>query len=246
MAAMGSSRARVEGYRTRRPMRAVLLAVILSTAAGLVWYSVLAQQHIEQGCPSPDPAYAAADSSQRLPADALDGVPPAPPQLTRVQVLNANGVRGGATVVDGALARLGFAPTTIPANDPLHPGFDLRCYGEIRFGAAGQAAARTLSLAVPCAELVRDIRPDAGVDLALGTRFRALQPNDAAREALLGLAGLGPPLPAGSSRGGLAAADLDPGPAVNLDPRPAAEVIARPVAGVVHPELLRLARQVKC
>ena len=236
MAAVGSSRARVKGYPTRRPMRAVLLAVILSTAAGLVWYSVLTQ-HTEQGCPSPDPASASTDSIQRLPADALDGVSPAPPQLTRVQVLNANGIRGGAAIVDGTLARLGFAPTTTPANDPLHPDFDLRCYGEIRFGAAGQAAARTLSLAAPCAELVRDIRPDAGVDLALGTRFRSIQPNDAARDALLGLAGLGLPAPAGLSRGGLAA---------EPDPRPAAEVTTRPVTAVVQPEVLRLARQVKC
>lgn len=213
----------------------MLLLVILSTVAGLVWYGVLRQT--EGGCPSPDLASTAASSSQRLPADALDAVPPAPPQLTRVQVLNAGGVRGEATVVDNALARLGFASTTTPANDPLYPDFDLRCYGEIRFGAAGQAAARTLSLTVPCAELVRDIRPDAEVDLALGTKFRALQPNDAARSALLDLAGLGPPAPAGPSPGGLVA---------DLDSRPGSEMVTQPAAGVVNPELLRLARQVRC
>ena len=233
MAAEGSSHAGVKHHRTRRPMRAVALAVILGITAGLVWYSVL--QPIEQGCPSPDSA--AASSSQRLPANALDAIPPAPPQLTRVQVLNANGVRGGATVIDGALANLGFAPTTTPANDPLHPGFDLNCYGEIRFGAAGQAAARTLSLAAPCAELVRDARPDAEVDLALGTKFRALQPNDAARSALLELAGLGRPVPAAPSRGGLAA---------EPDPRPGSEEFTQQAVPVVNPEFLRLARQVRC
>lgn len=223
MTAVGACRARVKGYRTRRPMRAVLLAVILCTASGLVWSSVLHQT--EQGCPSPT-------SSQRLPADGLDAVSPAPPQFARVQVLNANGVRGEATIVDGALAQLGFAPSTTPANDPRYPALDLHCYGEIRFGAAGQSAARTLSLVVPCAELVRDVRPDAGVDLALGTKFLALRPNDAARAALLGLAGLGPSAPAGPSRGGLAA---QPGPQRMTESVP-----------VVHPDLLQRARQVKC
>jgi LytR cell envelope-related transcriptional attenuator len=227
-----SSRVQVNGYRRRRPMRALVLAVILSTAAGLVWFTVL--QGTENGCQSSEPA--AARSSQRLPANALDAVSPAPPQLTRVQVLNANGIRGVATIVDSALAQLGFAPTMKPANDPLYPGFDLHCYGEIRFGPAGQAAARTLSLAVPCAELVRDTRPDAEVELALGTTFRALQPTDAARSALLELAGLKHTTPAGPSRGGLAA---------EPDRSPGSGGITQMVR-VVDPELLRLARQVKC
>jgi hypothetical protein len=225
----------VEGYRTRRPLRALLLAVILSIAAGLVWFGVLHQT--EKGCQSTDPV--SAGSHQRLAANGLDGVMPAPPQLTRVQVLNANGVRGEATVVDGALAQLGFAPTTKAANDPYHPDFDLRCYGEIRFGTAGQSAARTLSLAVPCAELVRDVRPDAVVDLALGTRFIALQPNDAARSALLELAGLGRTgvRQAERSRGGLAA---------QPDPQANSEAIPAPAVPVVNPELLALARRVNC
>lgn len=238
MATVGSSDARVEGYRTRRPLRALLLVVILSAAAGLVWFGVLHQT--EKGCQSADPVSAAAASShQRLSANGLDGVTPAPPQLTRVQVLNANGVRGEATVVDGALAQLGFAPTTKASNDPYHPDFDLRCYGEIRFGTAGQAAARTLSLAVPCAELVRDVRPDAVVDLALGTKFIALRPNDAARGALLQLAGLGRTGlgQAGTSRGGLAA---------QPDPQARSEAVPAPAVPVVNPELLALARRVNC
>ncbi len=237
MATVGSSYARMEGYRTRRPLRALLLAVILSTAAGLVWFSVLHQT--EKGCQSADPVSAAAGSIQRLPANGLDGVMPAPPQLARVQVLNANGVRGEATIVDGALAQLGFAPTTKASNDPAYPDFDLRCYGEIRFGTAGQAAARTLSLAVPCAELVRDVRPDAVVDLALGTRFIALRPNDAARGALLQLAGLGRTglEQPGPYRGGLAA---------QPDPQAGSEAMPAPAVPVVNPELLALARRVKC
>lgn len=233
MAVGGSSHARVKGYRTRGSMRAVLLAVILSTVAGLVWFSALHQT--EAGCPSHGAENQSTD--QRLPADGLDTVLPAPPQLTRVQVLNANGVGGEATVVDGALAQLGFAPTTTPANDPQYPAFDLHCFGEIRFGAAGQAAARTLSLAVPCADLVRDARPDATVDLVLGTRFIALRPNDAARAALLDLAGLGQPVPARPSRGGLAAQG---------EPQGGPQSMTDQSVPVVNPDLLRRARQVTC
>ena len=219
---MGPSRARVEGYRTRRSMPAVLLVVILGAAAALVWFTVLHQT--EQSCQSPAPSSAAV----RLPANGLDAVSPASPQLTRVQVLNAGGVRGAATIVNATLGQLRFAPTNTPANDPHYPDFDLHCYGEIRFGVTGQAAARTLSLAVPCAELVRDGRPDAGVDLALGTKFGAVRPNDAARGALLELAELGYPEVAGPARGGLASQH-------GSETHP-----------MVNPELFRLARQVKC
>lgn len=213
-------------------MPAVLLAVILTAVAALIWLPVLHQT--ESGCPD---TATQATSSQRLAADSLDTVAPAPPQLVRVQVLNANGVLGEAAIVDAELAQLGFASTTTPANDPLYPAFDLRCYGQIRFGAAGRAAARTLSLVLPCAELVRDIRPDAVVDLALGTQFTAVAPNAAARTVLLGLAGLeqsvsdGPTqtVSDGPTQGGLATVG---------EPQPALPVM--------HPDLLHHARQVKC
>lgn len=214
---------RARGHRTRRPMPAVLLAVILGAVGALIWLPVLHQT--KSGCSEA----AQSTPTQRLPADGLDLIAPAPPQFVRVQVLNANGVLGEATVVDAELAQLGFASTTTPANDSLYPAFDLRCYGQIRFGAAGQSAARTLSLALPCAELVRDIRPDSVVDLALGTQFTAVRPNDAARTALLGLAGFGQSVPNGPTPGGLATAG---------EPQPAAPG--------THPDLLHRARQVTC
>ncbi len=239
MAAVGSSGERMRGYRNRRPMRALLLVVILSTAAGLVWLNVLHQT--ENGCQSPEPTAAGQIiSGQQIPADGLDAISPAPPQFTRVRVLNANGRPGEATVVDGALAQLGFASTTTPANDPLHPDLDLRCYGEIRFGTGGQAAARTLSLAVPCAELVRDVRSDSGVDLALGTKFIALRPNGAARTALLDSAGLGPPMRIVPPRGGLAAQSGPPSMAESTTS------ITQTAAPVVDPSVLSRARQQTC
>lgn len=232
-----AARARVHRYRPRRPLHALLLAVVLGTAAALAWLPVL--WHTDSGCPSADPG-TSGSSAQRLPANGLDAVLPAPPQITRVQVLNASGMNGRATVVDATLAELGFAPTTTPANDPRHPDFDLHCYGEIRFGAAGQAAARTLSLAVPCAELVRDVRPDTVVDLALGSKFLAITPNGAARQALLDLAGLGQPVASG--RGGLAAQAQPPAGVPEKAPE---QAVPQPLS-VVNPELLSQARQVRC
>ncbi len=230
MAAVGSSPGRrPRRYRARKPMRAVLLAVVLSTVAGLVWAGVLQPDSTEGGCQTA----AAVTPGQRLPFDGLDGVPPAPPQQVRVQVLNASGTRGEAAVVGGGLSELGFAPSDTAADDPLHPAFDLRCHGEIRFGAAGQAAARTLSLALPCADLVRDARPDSMVDLALGTKFTALRPNAAARQALRDLAQLTQPAPVEPSQGGLA---------VQNGPRSRSESMTPLVA----PALLSQARQVQC
>lgn len=224
MAAVG------RGYRTRRPMSAILLGVILGTVAGLVWASVLLPASSEGGCQgAAQTTRAAVTPGQRLGADSLDGVPPAPPEQVTVQVLNANGSRGVAARVGGSLSELGFAPTGTPANDPLHPALDLRCHGEIRFGVAGQAAARTLSLVMPCAEFVRDVRPDSTVDLALGTEFHALRLNAAAREALRGLDQLGQPAPTGPSRGGQAGAQA-----------------GQLIAPVVNPDLFRQARQVTC
>ena len=233
MAAVGSSGGQKQGYRNRRPLRALLLVVILSGVAGLVWFNVLHQT--ETGCAGPEPTAVVNISGQRLPANGLDAVSPAPPQFTRVRVLNANGRLGEATIVDGALAHLGFASTTTPANDPLHPDLDLRCYGEIRFGAAGQAAARTLSLAVPCAELVRDVRPDSDVDLAAGYQIQPFDPTTRpappcwTRPASASSVQVVPP------HGGLAA---------QAGPPDTASI--QPAVPVVDPSLLRRARQVTC
>ncbi|MGH4024586.1 MAG: envelope integrity protein Cei [Pseudonocardiaceae bacterium] len=199
-------------YRARNPLPATVVIVALTAVAGLVWVGVLNQPDPTAGGCVAAAAGATGSSvspvpmryGQRLPADGLDPVAPAPPQHAVVRVLNANGERGEAGIVASGLASLGFVPSAEPTNDPLYPGFDLRCHGEIRFGPTGQAAARTLSLAVPCAELVRDTRPDAVIDLALGTEFVDLRPNDAAREALQSLVRLGEPMlptPGGQAAG---------------------------------------------
>ncbi|MGQ0775815.1 MAG: envelope integrity protein Cei [Pseudonocardiales bacterium] len=232
MGTVGSSPAQHSTwYRARRPFPAVAVLVVLAALAGLVWVSVLNRPDpTAGGCGAATPNSAGSpvvpapdDTGQRLAAQDLDGVPPVPPQQVLVHVLNASGQRGEAGIVAAELAELGFVPTAEPTNDPQHPAFDLRCHGEIRFGPAGEPAARTLSLAVPCAELVRDVRPDAIVDLALGTEFTELRPNDAARAALHGLARLGQQIP--PTQGGQAAGEVAP---------------------AVDPTLLQEARKVDC
>jgi hypothetical protein len=215
-------------YRARNPVPAILLILVLMAVAGTVWLGVLNRPDpAAAGCQeaAPELSVGPAAHRQRLPATGLDQVAPAPPQLVAVQVLNANGKRGEAGVVATDLAHLGFAPTASPNNDPLYPAFGLHCHGEIRFGKAGEAAARTLSLAVPCAELVRDARTDAVVDLALGTEFGGLRPNDPAKAALRGLTQLDQPAAVAPARGGQAGG---------------------PVVPAVDPELLQKARQATC
>ena len=204
-------------------MPALLLILLLGSVAGMVWLTVLGSTESQgSDCPSPPPVAGAPPSGEVLDRTALDEVPPAPPQLARLQVLNGNGHRGEASIVSAGLTDLGFRSAAEPANDPLHPTFELTCQGQIRFGAGGVPAARTLSLVVPCAELVRDLRPDDVVDLALGTDFTGLEPTAEARSVLTSLVRLGQPAPPSEApqggqavQGGQAAAEVQP----TIDPQ---------------------------
>jgi hypothetical protein len=75
-----------------------------------------------------------------------------------------------------------------PGNDHVYDPGDsadyLQCRGQIRFGASGARAARTLSLVEPCTQLVKDRRRGASVDLVLGTRFDGLRLSAPAKRAL--------------------------------------------------------------
>lgn len=101
----------------------------------------------------------------------LTGVRPADPAIITVQVFNASTTRGQAKTVTNDLRTNGFTSILGGANDPLYPAFDLACTSEIRYGQAGTAAARTLLLVAPCAQLVLDNRISDSVDLALGARY---------------------------------------------------------------------------
>ena len=198
---------RSTSYRRRRPMPAVILMTVLGLVAAVVWFRTLdtAKERTDAACAPPQ---AVAGEQQPpgevLAVNALDDVDPLPPDAVRVRVLNANGQRGQAGLVAGVLtADLGFGKAAEPGNDPVYQDFDMDCHAQIRFGANGVAAGRTLSLVVPCAELVRDARPDDTVDLALGKQFDALRPTADAKELLRQLTELAgqPSPPAGGQQG---------------------------------------------
>ncbi|WP_229787445.1 MULTISPECIES: envelope integrity protein Cei [Actinokineospora] len=180
-------------YRKRRPVPALVFLAVLAMAAGLVWMQVLEDAGAERAdartCPaSPLPAEALAGLAEPmgevLPHTALDDTTPAPARTALVRVLNASGQNRQATAVSEALSELGFSKLAEPKNDMLYPEGTLACYGQIRFGQKGVSAARTLSILVPCAELVRDNRQDATVDLAVGQRFGHVTPRPEGREVL--------------------------------------------------------------
>ena len=101
----------------------------------------------------------------------LTGVRPADPAIVPLQVYNASSARGQAKTVTNDLQAAGFSSVLAATNDPLYPARDLVCDAEIRYGQAGTAAARTLLMVAPCAQLVLDNRLSDSVDLALGDRY---------------------------------------------------------------------------
>lgn len=176
----------------------VVFVVALLVVGTLVWAVVLAsddQETTNIACPMSPEAEEAGMST--VGPQALDDVDPAPLSQTSVRVLNANGQTGQAGAIAARLVETGFMPSEEDAatNDPVYPAQDLECHGQIRFGEAGEATARSLSLAAPCMELVSDQRETAMVDLALGTTFAELSDSGAAVGALDRLATDGEPDP---------------------------------------------------
>jgi LytR cell envelope-related transcriptional attenuator len=181
---------RPQRYRRRRPLPAVIVLAVLAVIAAFVWIKVLGSDSsygraISCNNPSEPPPSAAGQPpttlGQSQDSAALDRTVPMPPGQVLVRVMNASTQRGQAGEVTEALRQLGFAQVAAPDNDPLYlaaktPGAELNCRAQIRYGQQGTAAARTLSLVEPCAQLVKDNRPDPTVDLALGKGFDNLRP----------------------------------------------------------------------
>jgi hypothetical protein len=214
---------RVQGqrYRKRRPLPAFLLVLVLGIAATVVWLKVMKEDNEVAGPAHCDPPATKVAASAGKPAPtlgkplentALDRTEPAPPSSALVRVTNASGERGQARLVTETLRGFGFTQIGDPGNDALY-GDNMPCRAQIRFGAQGTAAARTLSLVEPCAELVRDDRKDATVELALGDNFDDLKTSLTVRQLLEQLNDFAEQHP--PAKGGLQAnapqADLDPG-----------------------------------
>jgi LytR cell envelope-related transcriptional attenuator len=174
--------ARIRPYQRRRRAPLLVVVTVLAVAASTTWSFVLlgaAGPSGAQPCPVPT-----TPAGEVLEASALDEVAPAPPASVPVRVLNAGGQRGQASLVAAQLGDLGFPAAAEPGSDPLFPDGNMECFGQLRFGPAGEAAASTLRLVLPCAELVRDGRTDPSIEVSIGTAFGDFNPTRAARDAL--------------------------------------------------------------
>lgn len=189
-------------YRKRRPWPALVLFLVLAVTAVVVWNRVLSEAgdvdaaircNPPGGVQSSSGAPAdGAQSGAQVPApmgtvlghDALDRTDPVPVDQVQFRVFNASTQRNQARFVATTLIELGLKQAAEPGNDPVYPAQDMTCRGQIRFGAPGAGAARTLSLLEPCLELVRDERQDATVDVAIGQKFSEVKPNGDARKVL--------------------------------------------------------------
>ncbi|GEL18031.1 envelope integrity protein Cei [Pseudonocardia asaccharolytica] len=217
----------IRSYQRRRTRPMIVTVSVLFVAAALTWSIVLVNAAGRSGtsaCPTPGTGTALGEV---LASDALDEVAPAPASAIKVRVLNGGGQRGQANLVAAQLGDLGFAEAAPPDNDPHYPEGDLACHGQLRFGAAGESAAATLAIVLPCTELVRDDRPDATVDVAVGTAFGDVDPGLPARDILDQLAN---PATVGGAADGPAGAGND------------ADDSARPV----DPDTLAKARAATC
>lgn len=183
-------------YRRRKPIPAIIIAGLLVVAAIVVWTKVIAKttdvNALVACAPPAAPPTAAAGQPKpvpgtALPYNALDKIAPEPATDVHVQVYNATNQHGAALQVSTELTQAGFQVAQ-PANDPLYPNSDMTCRGQIRFGANGESAARTISMLVPCTQLVRDTRQDGSVDLSIGKTFTGVAPNSQAQQALKQLA----------------------------------------------------------
>ncbi|UQS26137.1 MULTISPECIES: envelope integrity protein Cei [Amycolatopsis] len=183
---IGYGNRRSRPYRKRRPLPALIVIGVLGLIAMFIWVrAITSKQDIDAALrcdppPTPPPGV----TYTNLGYTALDGTTPVPADRIAVKVLNASEKRGQAAITTESLRQLGFTQIAPPENDPAYATAEAACRGQLRFGDNGSSAARTLSLVVPCVELVRDNREDASVDLAIGSAFGDVVPTQAAREIL--------------------------------------------------------------
>lgn len=183
---IGYGNRRSRPYRKRRPLPALIVIGVLSLIAMVIWVrAITSKQDIDEALrcdppPTPPPGM----TYTTLGYTALDQTTPVPADRIAVKVLNASERRGQAAITTESLRQLGFTQIAPPENDPAYAQDEASCRGQLRFGDNGSSAARTLSLVVPCVELVRDNREDASVDLAIGSAFGDVVPTQAARDVL--------------------------------------------------------------
>lgn len=178
-------------YQRRRQLPALILIGSLTLLVIMVWGRVFSGGADSAEAVKCAPALSGRVPGRAVPPDALDETDPVAPSMIKMTVFNGGGSRGKALLAAEELMSLGFNKANEPGNDPFYDQRDLSCHGQIRFGEGGASAARTLSIVVPCAELVRDDRQDATVDLAIGEKFEDIKPGGKAKRVMdaLGQAG---------------------------------------------------------
>lgn len=184
----GARRARrgTRPYRKRHPLPAIALIALLGLLAAGIWYKVTTSEtaigETTRCQPAADPPSDVTFTPQEY--TALDETAPIPPSAITLRVRNASSTHGLAHRASSSLDELGFDKLKKPANDPAYEDDEPDCYGQIRYGREGEAAARTVSLLDPCLELVRTSQDDAEVDMVLGNDFRGIHVSDAAHKIL--------------------------------------------------------------
>jgi hypothetical protein len=174
------------GYRKRKPLPGLIVIAVLGLMAMVIWIRAIVTKSDIDAVVRCTPAATPPAGTIFTPLGhaALDDAAPLPPDRVALKVLNAGRVHGQAMITTESLRQLGFSQVAPPEADPAYPEGNAKCHGQIRFGESGTPAARTLSLIVPCAELVKDNRPDASVDFAIGNAFTDLALTQQAREVL--------------------------------------------------------------
>jgi hypothetical protein len=150
----------------RRPLPALAFLLVLTILTAIVWWRVLHRPQVATGgaratVTTPTPTCSAGKKPVALPA----------PKSVSVHVYNGAGKDGLATSVRAQLNSRGFTTTgadTAPSQ--------LAGLGELRYGPSGRGGAALLSYYLPGLKPVPVSRPDAGVDVVLGTAFTAVAP----------------------------------------------------------------------
>lgn len=157
----------------RRPLPALIFLLVLLVLTVIVWLRVLHRSDSATGStPTPTPVATCASAG----AKPLT-LPPA--KSVSVVVLNGADRYQLATTVSNQLKARGFKTGT--PNDAPTPYAGV---AEIEYGKAGKAAATLLGYYVPGAKLVAANRADAGLNLILGSGYKALASQAAVNSAV--------------------------------------------------------------
>jgi hypothetical protein len=150
----------------RRPLPALAFLLALSVLTAIVWWRVLHRPEPASTAGKPVVGQTASSCTPGATTIRL----PKPASVT-VVVFNGSGRDQLAAKVTGQLKSRGFKTGT-----PLTAPTPLSGVGEIRYGTAGRAGATLLGYHVPGAKLAPTNRPDAKINLVLGSGFRSLSP----------------------------------------------------------------------